>query len=166
MSSKSQDVLAAWGAFFVAHAFAIQRVQDALSGKAPLTLFEYDTLLTISRAEGGRIRYSELASASVFTKSGITRLARRLEERGFLERSRCESDKRGAFIAITKQGHQALAGSWKLYSKAILDIFDPALTQSEAMELQRLMTKIIDRLDPAPLVKIGAREPVRQKSKG
>ncbi|MCB0335022.1 MAG: hypothetical protein KDD62_01910, partial [Bdellovibrionales bacterium] len=77
MSLKSESLLAAWGSFFVAHALSIQKIEQALSERAPLSLHEYDVLLTIDRSPEKKLRYSELASASIFTKSGITRILKR-----------------------------------------------------------------------------------------
>jgi DNA-binding MarR family transcriptional regulator len=157
MTLKSKDLLSAWSSFFVAHAFSIQRVEEQLrEGSAPLSIHEYDTLLTVSRAPEMRIRYSGLSAASVYTKSGVTRVTKRMEEKGYIERQRCEVDKRGAYAVLTQEGKKALKDTWQLFSKAILEFFEPALTQTEAKELTRLMEKVILELKPDPLVSIGS----------
>lgn len=154
MTSKSDTLLAAWSNFFVAHASAIQQVEQQIAGKAPLNLYEYDVLLTLSRAPDQRLRYSEITDASVFTKSGITRMMRRLESRGYVERVKCEQDARGAFALLTPKGGRALHASWELYSKAVLEIFTGAFTLPEARELERLMGKMIDQIKGVALVQI------------
>ncbi|MCB0328440.1 MAG: MarR family transcriptional regulator [Bdellovibrionales bacterium] len=157
MSAKSTDILNAWGAFFVAHALAVKEIQEEILEVSPLTLHEYDVLLAVSRAEGQCLRYSTLAEQSIFTRSGITRVAKRLEDRKFLERQQCSTDKRGAYACLTPEGETALKKCWMVYSRAILNIFDSALTQSDAKELERLMEKVIQQMRPEPLVKIGSR---------
>lgn len=157
MSLKSEDLLSAWGAFFVAHALSIQKIEKALAAKAPLSLHEYDVLLTIERSLDQQIRYSALASASVFTKSGITRILKRLEARGFIHRVKCESDGRGAFAQLTSKGAKALKDAWAIYSEEILAIFDPALTQSEGREFERILGKIIDEVRGESLIQIGSK---------
>ncbi len=157
MSMKSDTLLSAWGAFFVAHALSIQKIEKALAGNAPLSLSEYDLLLTIERSPEKRLRYTDLSSESVYTKSGVTRVMKRLESRGFIDREKCESDGRGAFARLNKKGARALQETWTLYSEEILKIFDPAMTQSEARELERLSAKIIDQVHAAPLIRIGSK---------
>lgn len=156
MSVKSNTLLSAWGAFFVAHALSTQRIEKTLSEKAPLSMAEYDALLTIERAPEKRMRYSEIASASVYTKSGITRILKRLEERGCIERLKCPSDGRGAFAALTPVGASALKDTWKIYSEEILAIFEPALTQSQAKELESIMSSLIDEVRGVSLVQLGS----------
>lgn len=159
MSTKSEDILRAWGAFFVAHALSVQRIERALSAETPLSLHEYDLLLTIDRSLEKRIRYSALASASLYTKSGITRILKRLESRGYIEREKCESDARGAYASLTSKGKDAMKKTWSVYSREILGIFDPALTQADARLLERLMGRVIDELEEYSLVQIGAKKP-------
>ena len=139
----------------MAHALSIQKIEKALSAKAPLSLYEYDVLLTIERTPDNKIRYSELASKSIFTKSGITRILKRLESRGFIEREKCESDARGAFARLNKDGARALKDTWAIYSKEILKIMEPALNQTDGIALERIMGKMIDEVSAPEITKIG-----------
>ena len=153
MSLKSQDIFEVWGAFFLAHALSVKRIDSELAGKASLSLEEYGIMLEISRSAGGA-RYSALATNSIFTKSGITRLAKRLEKRGLIKRVKCEEDGRGAYAEITASGQKAMQSTWQYYSKAILDLLDPCLTQTDARELKIILEKIIDRAGNTALVQI------------
>ena len=119
-------------------------------------MHEYDVLLTISRSPEQRIRYSQLVEQTVYTKSGISRVSKRLEQRGHLERVRCEEDRRGAYAQLTTKGKKALAETWTSYSAAILEFFEPALNQQDAKDLIRITEKLISQLKPDSLVKIGA----------
>lgn len=147
----------------MAHALSIQKIEKALSDSAPLSLHEYDVLLTIERTPDKRIRYSELASASVFTKSGITRILKRLEERGFIDRLKCETDGRGAFARLNTKGEKALRDTWAHYSKEVLAILDPALTQAEAGQIEKAMGKIIDEIKGESLIRIGSKRPAARR---
>ena len=158
MSSKTEEILEAWGAFFVAHALAIRQIEESLSKKTLLSLDEYDVLLGISRAEGGKIRYSALASATVFTRSGITRVVRRLEDRGLIERLECPEDRRGAFATLTQKGRKTMQETWKQYSKEILAVFDPCFDLADAKHFKTLLEKVIGNLRCAPLVQIGKKK--------
>ena len=158
MTVKSDTLLSAWGAFFVTHALSIQKIEKALSGTAPLSLHEYDVLLTLDRSHDKKLRYSELTDKSIFTKSGITRIMKRLVERGFIDRERCKSDGRGVYAILNKQGAAALKDTWAVYSREILTILDPALTQSEAKTFETLLGKILDQVADPELIRIGAKK--------
>jgi DNA-binding MarR family transcriptional regulator len=155
MAAKTEDILEAWGAFFVAHALAIRQIGDNLKGRAPLSLDEYDVLLGISRAPGGKIRFSDLAAATVFTRSGITRVASRLEERGLLERAECPEDRRGAIATLTPKGRETMKRTWELYSREILTLLEPCFDRNEAREFKSMLERIISSARKEPLVQIG-----------
>lgn len=158
MTTKNTELLSAWGAFFEAHALAVRQVAENLKGRAPLSLDEYDVLLTVSRAEGGRIRYSALASATVFTKSGITRIVGRLEERGYLQRQSCDEDRRGAFATLTAKGKDAMRRTWELYSREVLVILESCFSAEEASLLRELLERIVGQVRNRPLVSIGRKK--------
>ncbi len=152
MSTKKEDLLDAWGAFFVSHALAVRKIEKQIAGVSPLSLSEYDVLLTLSRVPGQRLRLAQLAEESMFTRSGISRVVKRLEQKSYLTRLSCQEDNRGAFAQLSAQGRKALQEAWKLYSKEVLEIFSPAFTQTEARELKRLLEKVVQQVRPEPLV--------------
>ena len=157
MNLKSDDLLEAWGAFFLAHALSIRAIEEHMGSNTPLTLDEYDIMLGISRAVGGRIRYSALANATVFTRSGITRVTKRLEQRGFVKRVECEEDRRGAFASLTAEGRAAMRETWRLYSKAIITLLDPCLDRADARRFKEMLEKIIHQTRGESLVQIAVR---------
>lgn len=154
MTEKSNELHEAWGAFFVAHALAIRKIEKTMDGQAPLSLDEYDIMLSISRAPRGQIRYSDLAEVTVFTRSGITRVIRRLETRGLVRRKNCETDKRGAFAVLTPDGKQAMKNTWRLYSKAIVSLLDPYFDRSELVLFKSLLERVIESSREEPLIQI------------
>jgi len=125
MSTKTEEIEEAWGAFFLAHALAIRSVETFIKDKAPLSLDEYDLLLSIARHPHGRPRFSELAQATVFTRSGISRITKRLEQRQLLAREECNDDKRGAYAVLTSAGKDAMKETWKWYSRGINELLEP-----------------------------------------
>jgi len=155
VSTKKEDLLDAWGTFFVSHALAVRKIEKQIAGVSPLSLQEYDVLLTLNRAPGQKFRLAQLAEESMFTRSGISRVVKRLEQKNYLTRLPCQEDHRGAFAQLSAQGRKALQEAWKLYSHEILEIFNPAFTQTEARELKRLLEKIVQQVRPEPLIVLG-----------
>jgi DNA-binding MarR family transcriptional regulator len=159
MTNKKDDLEEAWGAFFMAHALAIKSIEASISELAPLTLDEYDLLLSIERHPDSRPRFSELANATVFTRSGISRITRRLEARGFLEREECAEDRRGAYAVLTPDGKAAMKETWKWYSRGIQRLLEPCFSREEARTFKDLNVRIIDQVRIEPLVEIRAKKP-------
>ena len=159
MSTKPEELEEAWGAFFMAHALAIRSIETFMKGKAPLSLDEYDLLLSIARHPHGRPRFSELAQATVFTRSGISRITRRLEDRRLLAREECEEDKRGAYAVLTPAGKEAMKETWRWYSRGIQNLLDPCFSRSEAQVFKELNARIVEQTKAQPLVAIGKKKP-------
>ncbi len=158
MTYRDTPYLLAWSALFESHALAVRAIGKAIQETAPLTLDEYDLLLTLQRSPDGRARLASLANAALFSKSGITRIVQRMIKRGYLRRERCKSDGRGAFASLTAEGRRALEITWKEYSDAILKLFLPLFSPDEVTGLRALLEKVIGELREVPLVSISSRK--------
>ena len=62
--------------------------------------------MNLADAEGERLRMGELADRLLLSRSGITRLADRLERQGLIARERCDDDGRGYFAHLTEAGRE------------------------------------------------------------
>src|SRR5580658_4731858 len=105
-----------------------------------LTPSQYN-ILRILRGEGKPLPILEIASRTITVVPGITGLIDRLERAGFVNRLRCEKDRRVIYVALTDQGTKTLA-----------DLDEPLLalhrklmghlSQGELKELIRLLEKL------------------------
>jgi len=73
-----------------------------------LTPSQYN-ILRILRGEGKPLPILEIASRTITVVPGITGLIDRLEQAGFVNRLRCEKDRRVIHVALTDHGIQTLA---------------------------------------------------------
>src|SRR5437764_4135864 len=73
-----------------------------------LTPSQYN-VLRILRGEGKPLPVLEVASRTVTVVPGITGLIDRLEQAGFVNRLRCEKDRRVIYVALTGHGTKTLA---------------------------------------------------------
>src|SRR6202162_4200573 len=73
-----------------------------------LTPSQYN-ILRILRGEGKPLPILEIASRPIAVLRGITGLIDRLEQAGFVNRLRCEKDRRVIFVALTAQSMTTLA---------------------------------------------------------
>src|SRR3954447_17332281 len=62
-----------------------------------LTMNDYEILVNLSESAGHRMRMSDLASATLQSKSRLSHQITRMEKAGLVRRQDCDSDKRGLF---------------------------------------------------------------------
>ena len=109
-----------------------------------LTPSQYN-VLRILRGEGQPLPILEIASRTITVVPGITGLIDRLEKAGFVNRLRCEKDRRVIYVALTDQGMTALAALDEplvaLHHKLV-----GHLSQGELKELIRLLEKVREPL--------------------
>jgi DNA-binding MarR family transcriptional regulator len=104
-----------------------------------LTPSQYN-VLRILRGEGKPLPILEIASRTITVVPGITGLIDRLEQAGFVNRLRCDKDRRVIYVALTDHGTKALAAVDQplvaLHHKLL-----GHLAQAELKELIRLLEK-------------------------
>lgn len=123
----------------------LQRTIDAdMMRGAQLPLSEYSALMHLSEAPDRRMRMSELATASLVSLSGMTRIVARLEGEGLVERVRCDEDARGLHAVLTDAGLARLRQAWPTHlasvRRHILDHLDGADPAALTSVLERLAT--------------------------
>jgi DNA-binding MarR family transcriptional regulator len=136
------DELAAWRGFLRAHG-ALTRALDAELVEAhDLPLTSYEVLLHLYDAPEGQMRMSELAEAVLLSRSGLTRLADRLELAGLIERRDCPSDARGLLAVITDEGRRLFRRAGRTHVEGVRRRFLDRLTSEE----QRSLADVWERL--------------------
>src|ERR1700737_1658608 len=91
----------AWTAFLNAQASLLRQLEAELIEKEDMTLAEFDVLIQLAMAGDRRLRMTELSDRVRLSHSGVTRLVDRLAQAGLVERTRCDSDRRGPFATLT-----------------------------------------------------------------
>ena len=128
-------------------ALSVVRTSDQLQIRFARLFREYGltpsqyNVLRILRGEGKPLPILEVASRTVTVVPGITGLIDRLEQAGFVNRLRCEKDRRVIYVALTDHA-----------SKILADLDEPLLalhrkllghlSQTELKELIRLLEKV------------------------
>jgi MarR family 2-MHQ and catechol resistance regulon transcriptional repressor len=104
-----------------------------------LTPSQYN-VLRILRGEGKPLPILEIADRTVTVVPGITGLIDRLEQAGFVQRDRCESDRRVVYVALTDKAKKTLAK----IDQPLMDSHKRllgSLSQAELKDLNRLLEK-------------------------
>ena len=109
-----------------------------------LTPAQYN-ILRILRGEGKPLPILEIASRTVTVVPGITGLIDRLEKAQFVQRVRCEKDRRVIYVGITEQATKVLSQ----LDEPLLDLHKKLmghLSETELKELSRLLEKSRENL--------------------
>ncbi len=149
--TASDPRLEVWRTFLQAHARLFRRLDEELREEHGLSLPEYEALVQIGRAPERRVRMSHLAQQVLLSKSGVTRLIDRLVADGFVERSACSHDARGAEAVLTPAGLERLRAAATTHLRGIDRYFVSALGADELDTLARTMQAVSLRAgsDPA-----------------
>ena len=140
--------LQAWRGFLRAHATVVRALEADLQAEHDLPLASYDVLVQLSEAPDRRLRMTELADRVLLSRSGLTRLADRLEREGLLTREPCPSDARGTLAVLTDAGLDRLRLAWPTHLRGVQQHVLSRLTAPEVDQLGALMSKLVP--DGAP----------------
>ena len=102
-------------------------------------------ILRILRGEGQPLPILEIASRTITVVPGITGLIDRLERAGFVNRVRCQEDRRVIYVALTPKGEQVLE-QLQQPVEALNEKLVTKLSPSEVKELIRLLAKVREPL--------------------
>ena len=138
----SEGELRAWRGLKRAHAALAKRVDAELERTHGLPLSSYEVLHRLLESPGGRMRMCDLADQAQLSRSGLTRLADRLEKDGLLERCSCEHDARGAYACLTDLGRERLCAARGTHLAVVREQFLSRFTERELSALAELWERI------------------------
>jgi DNA-binding MarR family transcriptional regulator len=101
----------AWRAFLTACNTLFGAVDAQLQHDSGLPHGYYEILVRLSESPGRALRMSQLAEASTSSKSRLSHAVARLEDRGWVRRVSCPTDRRGQIAELTDEGFAALAAA-------------------------------------------------------
>ncbi len=145
MPSKSQLDRAdqSWGWLLFAHAKVLDALEADLLEQHDLPLIWFDLLNRLREAPEQRMRMNDLKNASLFTKSGITRLIDRIEAAGFVTRIRSSQDRRGVYVAITRAGNDKINQVWSDHVASVWKHYGKHLDASDLNAIETASRKIL-----------------------
>ncbi|TAL21100.1 MAG: MarR family transcriptional regulator [Frankiales bacterium] len=135
--------LHAWRAFLRAHATVTRRLEAELVAEHDLPLASYDVLVQLSEAPDRRLRMTQLAERVLLSRSGLTRLADRIERDGYIAREACPSDARGTLAVLTDAGLAKLQTAWPTHRRGVAEHVTGRLTPDEVATLGALLDKVV-----------------------
>jgi DNA-binding MarR family transcriptional regulator len=124
-------------------------IDAQLQRDSQMPLAYYEILVRLSDAPERSLRMTQLAELAAASKSRMSHAVARLEERGWVRRVDCPTDRRGQNAVLTQEGYAALARAAHGHVEQVrLSLFD-ALTPEQVQQLRAISEAMIGAMDPA-----------------
>lgn len=134
----------AWRALLTAQAVVLDAVEGQLQDLGQIPLAWFEVLARLANEPQSSLRMQDLAERLVLSRSGVTRLADRLEAAGLIERASCPSDRRGTYAVLTDAGRTTLQRAQPLVDRAVDEQFGRHLEAPEARLLESILGKLLE----------------------
>lgn len=119
-----------------------------LQRDAGISQADYGILLALFEAKDKRMRTGEIAELLGWEKSRVSHQVARMEARGLVDRTECESDGRGTWVGLQADGTRALLGAMREHAAAIRDLFLAELEPDEKEIMARAAKRVLTKLNP------------------
>jgi DNA-binding MarR family transcriptional regulator len=146
----NRDEQRAWRAFLNANRLLFEAIDQQLQREAEIPHAYYEILVRLSEARGRRLRMSELADASKYSRSRLSHAVARLEEQGWIRRDSCPTDRRGQVAVLTDAGFAALESAAPGHVACVRRALFDALTPDQVRQLGEISDAIVRGLTPDP----------------
>ncbi|WP_327680088.1 MarR family winged helix-turn-helix transcriptional regulator [Streptomyces sp. NBC_00467] len=111
-----------------------------------LTNNDYEILVNLSESPDRRMRMSDLAAATLQSKSRLSHQITRMESAGLVRRESCESDRRGLYAVLTDQGTETMQKVAPHHVASVRKHFIDLLTPEALAELRASLSPVADHL--------------------
>ncbi len=147
LDDRQQRMWRGWVALSSQLPAALHRQLQAESG---LSLQDFEVLVHLTDTPDGRVRVSDLARCAGWERSRLSHHVKRMEGRELVERQECCDDGRGAFVAVTPAGRDAIERAAPGHARAVRDLVFASLTAEELEAVTTFTERVLARLEPAP----------------
>jgi DNA-binding MarR family transcriptional regulator len=133
-----------WRAYLQATQQVQAQLDRELERDAGMSSAYYQILVMLSEAPNRTLRMGDLAERTWSSRSRVSHAVDRLEDRGWVQRLSCPTDKRGAFAVLTDAGFAVLAEAAPKHVESVRrHVFD-RLTVEQVEHLGAISLRIAD----------------------
>jgi DNA-binding MarR family transcriptional regulator len=132
-----------WRAFLCACNAFFSAVDAQLQHDSGMPHTYYEILVRLSEAPGRALRMSQLAEATSASKSRASHAVARLEERGWVRRVDCPTDRRGQVAQLTDEGYAALDEAARGHVEQVRQSLFDALTPEQVTQLRAISEAMV-----------------------
>jgi DNA-binding MarR family transcriptional regulator len=146
----SEDEQRAWRTYLRLGSLLPAALNRQLTRDCGLTLPEYEVLVQLSEAPEQRLRPFQICDALNWEQSRLSHQLTRMERRGLVTRRECPVDGRGAFVALTTCGAQAIREAAPQHAATVRRLIFDRLSDAQRMAFEEACSIIIDALTEEP----------------
>jgi DNA-binding MarR family transcriptional regulator len=139
------DEMRAWRAYIIASRRLYEALERDLVAHG-LSMADYEVIAYLSEAPDRRARMSELAQASLLSRSRLSHRMKVLEEAGIVRRETCNDDRRGAFAVLTEHGWQTIVAAAPDHVTSVRSRFIDLLRSDEHAMLTNVFERVGEKL--------------------
>ncbi|HEX3336263.1 MAG TPA: MarR family transcriptional regulator [Jatrophihabitans sp.] len=136
----------AWRAYLESNKVLFDALDRQLQREADMPHTYYEILVRLSETEGRTMRMSELAAVTLSSRSRLSHAVARLEERGWVVREDCPTDRRGQNARLTDIGFDVLAAAAPGHVETVRSHVIDALTPEQLEQLAEIGETIVARV--------------------
>src|SRR3984957_19432628 len=149
--TDQEDVrLRAWTDFVLSYNRLMAVLEREMQDGTGIALSQYDVLLRLAEAPGGRLKMSELAQAIVYSTGGLTRLFERMRQAALVRREASEHDRRVIYAVLTDAGLERLRAASAVHLAGVRRHFAAQLADDEAS----VVAAFLGRLHESTLTRV------------
>ncbi|MCW2858364.1 MAG: transcriptional regulator MarR family [Actinoallomurus sp.] len=135
-----------WRAYLNSHRLVLDAIDAQLRRDSGMPQAYYEILVQLSEAPERTLRMAELADATCVSASRLSHAVTRLQERGWVRREDCPTDRRGQFAVLTDEGYAVLAAAAPGHVGAVRGAIFDALDAEQVRRLDEISQTLARRL--------------------
>ena len=146
VSAIDESAWVLWREFSVMHNELARELDRRLQRDSGISQGDYAVMLTLFNSPDRQLRPGPLGEAMGWEKSRLSHQLTRMVNRGLVERVECDTDARGTFVVLTRDGRRALLGSMRDHAVAIRSLFLDLLEPDEKRAIADVTSRVLGRL--------------------
>lgn len=143
----SDDEQRHWRAWLAASNLLNDRLSRDLQEQHDLTIADYEILVQLSESPKRRMRMSDLAEATLSSRSRLSHQIDRMASRDLVAREACVDDRRGSFAVLTDHGWDVLVAAAPDHVESVRSHLLDVLSPEEFAALGKACATVAERLE-------------------
>src|SRR3954470_9131530 len=142
----TSDQQKAWRAYIMGTELLNHQLDRELREEHQISFSEYEILVRLSEAEGGRMRMAILADAMSHSRSRVTHTIARMERADLVVREASRVDGRGVEAVMTAEGRRVLIEAAPTHVRGVREHLVDLASKQDFAALGRIFDEVSERL--------------------
>lgn len=140
----------AWRNLIDGYGMLGHKLEKSLRKHSGIGMSEYEVLVRLSEQPEHTMRMAQLATDTVMSRSRLTHVVTRMEERGYVHRSSSAQDARGVECSMTPEGHELLKAAAPQHVTDVRENLIDLLTPEQIQALRTAFTAVAKHIRDNP----------------